>query len=253
MAGNWIKLRTDLHGDPSVIRLGQILQLDTFAVVGRLAAVWVWADSHANRHGVVTLVSRSCLDSVTQCAGFGDALQEVGWLKTLDQDAGIMFPNFDRHMGEGAKQRINALLRQQKRRATLSRSCHAHVTKTSRQKRDKSVTTEQRREEKSRDKTPLPPTLDTPRFRDAFQAWKDHRAAKKKPATQQAEAMALKKLEAMGEARAVAAIEHSVANGWDGIFEPKPGDNGKPFTTRGQAELDFAARMAQDAFAGGTP
>ena len=160
MAGDWIKLRTDLQTDPAVIRLASLLGLDTFGVIGRLTTVWVWADTHADRHGHVTLVSRSCLDSIAQCDGFGAALESVGWLQSSPpDDGGITFPRFERHMGEGAKARAQAAKRKQKQRAGESRSGHADVPKASRTQRDTSVTREEkrRREKKEEEKTPLPP------------------------------------------------------------------------------------------------
>ncbi len=161
MAGDWIKLRTDLQTDPAVIRLVSVLKLDTFGVIGRLAAVWVWADTHADRHGRVTLVSRSCLDSLTSCEGFGAALESVGWLKSeAEEGAGITFPRFERHMGKGAKQRAQAANRKRKQRSgggeKASRSGHVDVTKVSRTKRDKSVTREEKRREEIEEGKPLP-------------------------------------------------------------------------------------------------
>jgi hypothetical protein len=226
MPGDWIKLRTDLHSDPAVIRLGAILGLDTFAVVGRLAAVWVWADTHADRHGRVTLVSRSCLDSVTQCVGFGDALEAVGWLSSdPGEGVGITFPRFDRHMGGGAKARAQAAKRKQKQREKVSRPGHARVTLVSRLARDTSVTrVEKSREEKSKEEIPpsIPPELDTEEFRRAWGEWKADRAARRiKPYTARGEAAQLKALAAVGPAVAVEAIALSVRSGWQGLFPEK--------------------------------
>lgn len=159
MAGDWIKLRKDLISDPAVIRLGIILDLEPFAVVGRLAAVWAWADTHSDCHGRVTLVSRACLDSVAQRAGFGDALVSVGWLADIGADgAGIQFPRFDRHMGQGAKARACASNRKRNQRLreaeplrtngeTASRSRHGRVTKHC----DATVTREEKRREDIRE------------------------------------------------------------------------------------------------------
>lgn len=156
MAGLWIKMRTDIQTDPAVIRLGAVLGLDPFAVIGRLAAVWMWADTHADRHGHVTLVSRECLDSITLCAGFGAALESVGWLESAPAEGGgITFPRFDRHMGEGAKARALAAKRKKKQREKDAAERHARVPKASRAERDISVTREEEsREEKSNTEEP---------------------------------------------------------------------------------------------------
>jgi hypothetical protein len=57
-------------------------------------------------------------------------------------------------------------------------------------------------------------------FRAAWAEWRQHLREKKKPLGQTAAARQLAKLRDMGEARALAAIENSIANNWQGIFEP---------------------------------
>lgn len=176
MAGNWIKLRVDLHTDPAVIRLGELLQCDRFQVVGWLYAVWAWADTHADRHGSVTLVTRDCLDSITGRTGFGSAMESVGWLESVTSgNGGIVFPRFDRHMGEGAKERAAAAKRQRNKRdrdAAARRAGEADPTKlvtaASRECHGFSVTREEERREEEKISTPLisgavPPVTDTPK------------------------------------------------------------------------------------------
>ncbi len=58
-------------------------------------------------------------------------------------------------------------------------------------------------------------------FKEAWNDWKQHRIEKRKSITPLSAKKALSELLAMGEARAIAAINHSIANGWQGIFEPK--------------------------------
>ena len=79
----------------------------------------------------------------------------------------------------------------------------------------------------------LPLVLETDLFRRTFDEWLAHRRESKKPTTRRAVAMQLKRLADMGSERAVTAINHSIANGWTGIFEPEPAKvtkvaNGKP-------------------------
>jgi hypothetical protein len=71
----------------------------------------------------------------------------------------------------------------------------------------------------------------SPAFREAWTAWVRHRKEIRKPLTPTASERQLKKLADMGEARAIAALDHSMANGWQGIFEPyasKPTPNQAP-------------------------
>lgn len=56
-------------------------------------------------------------------------------------------------------------------------------------------------------------------FKDAWNDWNQHRIEKRKPITPLSAKKSLSKLSEMGEARAIAAINHSIANGWQGIFE----------------------------------
>lgn len=271
MAGDWIKLRTDLQSDPAVMRLSAVLKLDAFAVIGRLAAVWVWADTHADRHGNVTLVSRDCLDSITQCPGFGAALEDVGWLKSNGgEGGGITFPRFERHMGEGAKARAQAAKRKRNQRERESRSSHGDVTKKSRTDRDDSVTRgeERREEKKEEERPPLPPAkpggidgedsaaipaeLDTEEFRAAWGQWKTERAAKRiKPYTSRGEREQFRKLAPFGPVVAVAAIRESVAQGWQGLFpervkRPEQRSTGPPVSAKPPKEtaIDRINRIA---------
>lgn len=66
---------------------------------------------------------------------------------------------------------------------------------------------------------PIPSALDTPEFRRAFEDFRTHRRESKKKLTPTAERSQLKRLEKIGVDRAIAAIEHSIAQGWQGIFE----------------------------------
>jgi hypothetical protein len=87
---------------------------------------------------------------------------------------------------------------------------------------------EKRREEST--KTPkvavapvadlIPLNLETEAFREAWSRWHDHLKAKRKPATPHARDLQLRSMAEMGEARAIAAINHSIRNNWQGIYEP---------------------------------
>ena len=70
----------------------------------------------------------------------------------------------------------------------------------------------------------LPFDLDSEAFKTTWTEYRQHRREIKKPMTATSEQKALKKCLALGEARAIAAIEHSIANGWQGIFEDKGGN-----------------------------
>jgi hypothetical protein len=146
MAGDWIKMRSDLADDPAVIGIATATGLDEFGVVGRLHKLWSWADSQTvdgNAASVTGALSIAWLDRYVCCAGFGEAMQAAGWLAT--QKHGLTFPNFDRHNGQTAKQRALASKRVARHRAKkCNADCNApSVTKTLPEKRRE----EKRREE----------------------------------------------------------------------------------------------------------
>ena len=80
----------------------------------------------------------------------------------------------------------------------------------------------------------LPPALDSPEFRQALASWFTHRAEIRRPVTETSAKQLIKQLASIGRGRAIAAIEHSVAQGWQGVFEPTQGSqNGHRGTSTG--------------------
>lgn len=102
MAGDWIKMRVDLAGSPEVKGLARRTGLTRFDVVGRLHAVWSWADQHL-RNCNAAGVTPADIDDEAEHVGFAQAMADEGWLKILS--TGIAFPKFDRHNGKPAKER----------------------------------------------------------------------------------------------------------------------------------------------------
>jgi Helix-turn-helix domain len=70
---------------------------------------------------------------------------------------------------------------------------------------------------------PVPATLQLREFMKAWSDFDDYRrhGKAKKEWTYRAKELALEKCVRLGPDRAVAALEHSMMNGWTGIFEPK--------------------------------
>ena len=71
----------------------------------------------------------------------------------------------------------------------------------------------------------IPANLDTPAFRTAWDEWKEYRRSKRKPISKHGATKQLKELSAFGESGAIEAIEQSIRNDYQGLFEPK--SNGK--------------------------
>jgi hypothetical protein len=72
----------------------------------------------------------------------------------------------------------------------------------------------------------FPAVLQTAAFRDRWEMWLEERRAKKKPATRNAQEIALAELAGWGHDRAVIALGKSIASGWTGVFEPDTPKNG---------------------------
>lgn len=87
---------------------------------------------------------------------------------------------------------------------------------------------------------PLPEVLNTQRFREAWANWAADRKDRKKPITARAAALQMRKLAEMGEARAIAAIENSIANGYQGIFEPSVGNGRQAVATQIRVQANDA-------------
>lgn len=65
--------------------------------------------------------------------------------------------------------------------------------------------------------------FDSEAFREAWELWEQHRREIRKPLKPTATKRQLANLKELGEQRAIAAINHSIGQGWTGIFEPTVG------------------------------
>lgn len=67
---------------------------------------------------------------------------------------------------------------------------------------------------------PIPSELDTQEFAQAWSEWKEHLRQKRRPMKPLQESKLLATWAAVGVERTIIAINHSIANGWQGLFEP---------------------------------
>lgn len=142
MAGDWIKMRSDLFTHPKVIRMSSALQADTLRTVGGLMSVWCLFDTHSV-DGHLDGYTLDAVDVHLRWEGFSHAMQCVGWLEEAPQ--GLTLPRFDVHNGQSAKRRA-----QDADRKRVARSLSAPEADTPRTREEES-----REEEKK--KTILPP------------------------------------------------------------------------------------------------
>ena len=149
MAGDWIKMRTALANDPAVIAIALDLDKSEFEVVGMLHHLWSWADSQS-QDGHIKRVTEKWIDRYVHHTGFAKSMVSAGWL--VIEEAGITFPNFERHNGESAKKRAEAAERQ---RISRENKKLVGVTDSSQDSCDKSVTREEKRREENKDQKPM--------------------------------------------------------------------------------------------------
>lgn len=136
MAGDWIKMRTDLHTHPKVVRISSALRADRLRVIGGLHAVWSLFDAHAV-DGSLDGYTTEALDDMIGFPGFASAMAAVGWLEIGDEclDA----PRFDEHNGQSAKRR--AMEAERKRSERKASACDADTKRTREEKRREEVNT----------------------------------------------------------------------------------------------------------------
>lgn len=102
MAGDWIKMRTDLGRDPAVIALCDLLARERNCIIGALHTLWSWADEQTHDGNAVG-VTEKWIDAHVCVTGFAQAMVKVGWLYLTEH--GVSIPRFDKHNGESAKKR----------------------------------------------------------------------------------------------------------------------------------------------------
>lgn len=107
MAGDWLKFELITLDKPEVCQIAEYAGIDIDAVIGKLLRVWGWFDQ-LTESGNAPSVSKKLLDRLVGVPGFCEFMIQVGWMIETDDDTGrrISLPNFDRHNGTTAKQRL---------------------------------------------------------------------------------------------------------------------------------------------------
>lgn len=146
MAGDWIKMRSNLWDDPRVSRLCDLTESSEAAVIGGLYWLWATADQHSEDGVMPGLTSRS-IDRKTGVPGLGAALVEIGWISVIA--TGVLIERFEEHNGASAKKRATTAKRVATHRG------NADVTQTALQEGESVVTgaLAREREEKEKNKT----------------------------------------------------------------------------------------------------
>ncbi len=150
MAGDWIKMRTDLLTSPKVVRMASALKADRFRIAGGLLSVWSLFDVHSE-DGALVGYSLELLDELAAWPGFSAAMVDVEWL--IQDGESLILPSFDVHNGASAKRRAQDADR--KRLGRKMSACEADENRTREEKRreekkDKSSCDQQTESQKAR-------------------------------------------------------------------------------------------------------
>jgi len=108
MAGDWIKMRSNLWDDPRIAKLCDITDQSEAAIVGGLYWLWATADQHSE-DGLMHGLTLRAIDRKTGIQGLGEALVVAGWLE--DHPEGVRIVRFDEHNGASAKKRCQTAKR----------------------------------------------------------------------------------------------------------------------------------------------
>ena len=73
---------------------------------------------------------------------------------------------------------------------------------------------------KKEGRPPIPADLQDSRFLESWEEWRQYRKEIKKPLTYSTAAKQLIQFRAWGIEKSIQAIETSIRNGWQGVFEP---------------------------------
>ncbi|EBU9772957.1 Pyocin large subunit [Salmonella enterica subsp. enterica serovar Kumasi] len=134
MAGDWIKMRADLHTHPKVVRMASALKADRLRIVGGLHSAWCLFDVHSV-DGFLDGYSAETLDDLIGFPGFARAMMAVGWLE--EEGESLVMPRFEAHNGQSAKRRAQDADR--KRNARKASASEADKKRTREEKRREDI------------------------------------------------------------------------------------------------------------------
>ncbi|UPG86831.1 hypothetical protein L2Y94_05610 [Luteibacter aegosomatis] len=136
MAGDWIKMRSDLFTHPKVVRMASALKADRLRVVGGLMSVWCLFDAHS-ADGKIEGYDFGTVDELLNWSGFAAAMSAVNWLAQGDES--LVLPDFDKHNGQSAKRRAqDADRKREVRKASASDADNMRTREEKRREEDKS-------------------------------------------------------------------------------------------------------------------
>lgn len=136
MAGDWIKVRSNLATSPKVVRIMSALKADKFRTIGGLVSAWCLFDSHSE-DGKLPNYTFEILDTMVGFEGLARAMASVEWL--IETSEGLEIPRFDVHNGQSAKRR--AMDQERKRNVRKMSASEADKIRTREEKNREDINT----------------------------------------------------------------------------------------------------------------
>lgn len=175
MAGDWIKMRTNLDTDPRVFALSSKTGAHVQHVKGALHWLWSQADTHTTDGKLWGYVPEQ-VDQTVGIPGFCSALEGLKkagkpwpWLKI--GDGFVQVPDFGKHNGESAKKRAQGALRaSRKRHAASARFAHLEQSKSRAEQQQSKRREEKNSEQQGKAGPALPHQASANGFRSAAAA-----------------------------------------------------------------------------------
>ncbi|CAB4135043.1 hypothetical protein UFOVP275_57 [uncultured Caudovirales phage] len=136
MAGDWIKMRSDLGTSPKVVRMSSALRADRLRIVGGLHSVWCLFDAHSV-DGKLEGYTLDALDNLIGFDGFSAAMASVGWIEVSGDS--LCAPRFDEHNGKSAKRRATDAERKRSVREMSATEADKKRTREEKRREEKSI------------------------------------------------------------------------------------------------------------------
>lgn len=235
MAAGWIPIFEDTPTKREIIAIASKTGRSRAEVLGLMISFWLWFQRESSGGALVDVHVDALVPHLGADCAFWSSVCDVGWI--VDGNEGLSIPNADEWLSKGAKARLQKTKRQSDWRSGQAKTSTSASTSPSTHASTSASTTEQNN--KRRIRTPLPPfdpnaiqlpkSLDTNEVRNALANWDAYRRESGKPLKSSRSIVALvNQYATLPASSLVAAIEHSIANGWQGVHAPKDQPNGKP-------------------------
>lgn len=111
MANRWLKVEAATPDKPEIAHMAQLLSVSDGEVFLAFFRLYAWLDTITD-DGFVQFLSPSLVDKRSGLAGFGKAMEDIGWISYSAKGATVS--KWDRHNGESAKKRALKAERQRR-------------------------------------------------------------------------------------------------------------------------------------------